>query len=565
LSARNRSALRPVFLGLSTLVALAATPACTKRSGFPGADSAPPPAPAGASVEAPVAKGPMKSFTFRLVGDPETLDWNRAHTSVETWLLTNLMEGLVTYDSKMNVVPALAESWSKSPDGKTYTFKLRPGVKWSDGVPLKAQDFVYSWKRLLSPATGASYAYILFDVDGAEEFYNGKTADFSKVGISAPDDSTIVVRLAKPVAHFIHIPTFWVTYPLRQDVVEKHGTSWPKPGRMVTVGPFELASYDLDSKIVLTANPHYWGQRGNVDQAVGLIVKEDSTALTLYETGKIDFLTDIATIDLKRLEGRPDLQRFPYFKTGYLGFVVDQFPVSSVHLRRAIAQSIDKTKIAEFLHGGQTATGGFIPEGMFAFNRSIGLPYDPEAAKKELAKSGVKPGTRVDLVSTNLEKNLTLAQFIQAEVKKNIGIEIGIRSFDHKTFRAQIELYSFPIFLLSWSADYPDPDNFLSVFLSISGNNRTKWKSSQYDAKVLLARYNQTQKARERLYDEAQRLLVEQDVPVLPLYNEPILSLVNPRVKGLQMNALNYLQMKAITLASDPAAPKEGAPDGGTR
>ncbi len=560
-STGTESKFRSRFLA-ATLVALTVLSACTKKSDeVPASLAAPSPYPSGVApldsepaVSAP--KGPKQTFTFRLLSDPETLDWNRAHTTVETWLLTNLMEGLVSHDSKMNVVPALAESWTKSPDGKTYTFKLRPGVKWSDGVPLKAADFVYSWKRLLSPVTAASYAYTLFDIDGAEEFFQGKQTDFSKVGISAPDDATLVVRLAKPVAHFIHIPTFWVTFPLRQDIVEKYGTAWSKPGRMVTVGPFELSSYDIDSKVVLTANPNYYGTHGNIDTAVGVIVKEDSTALTLYEAGKIDFLTDIAGTDLKRLEGRPDLEKFPYLKTGYLGFVVDQYPVSSVNVRRAIAMAIDKSKIGEFLHGAQTATGGFIPAGMFGYNKSIGLPFDPAAAKKELAKSGVKPGMKIDLVTTNWEKNLTLCQFIQAELKKNLGLEIGIRSFDHKTFRAQLELYSYPIFLLSWSADYPDPDNFLSVFLSTGGNNRTKWKNAQYDAKVLLARYNQNQKARETLYDQAQKLLVEDDVPVLPLYNEPILALVNPRVKNLQVNALNSLEMKAIRLTAAEARPQ---------
>lgn len=546
------------ILGLA-LIALTASGACTKSkdSGTAPSVQASPtaePLESGSAASAPTT--PKRTFTFRLPGDPETLDWNRAHTAVETWLLTNLMEGLVTHDAKMNVVPALAESWTKSPDGKTYTFKLRKDVKWTDGVPLKATDFLYSWKRLISPVTAASYAYLLFDIDGAEEFYQGKQTDFSKVGISAPDESTLVIRLAKPVAHFIHIPTFWVTFPLRQDVVEKYGTSWSKPGRMVTLGPFELSSYDLDSKVVLSANPTYYGEHGNIDQAVGMIVKEDSTALTLYETGKIDFLTDISGPDLKRLEGRADLARFPYLKTGYLGFVVDQYPISSVNLRRAIAMSIDKSKFGEFLHGGQKATGSFIPEGMFGFNKSIGLAYDPAAAKKELAKSGVKPGMKIELVATNWEKNLTICQFIQAEVKKNLGLDIAIRSFDHKTFRAQLELHSFPIFLLSWSADYPDPDNFLSVFLGSAGNNRTKWKNAQYDAKVLLARYNQNQKARSTLYDQAQKLLVEEDMAVLPLYNEPILALVNPRVKNLKINALNALQMKAISLSSAEARPQ---------
>lgn len=551
------SALR--FLA-AALIASAGIASCTKAKdagkSAPSVAASPTAEPFESRPAVSAPSAPKRTFTFRLLGDPETLDWNRAHTTVETWLLTNLMEGLVAHDAKMNVVPALAESWTKSPDGKTYVFKLRKDVKWSDGVPMKAADFVYSWRRLLSPVTAASYAYMLFDVDGAEEFFQGKQTDFAKVGVSAPDESTLVVRLAKPVAHFIHIPTFWVTFPLRQDVVEKYGTSWPKPGRMVTLGAFELSSYDLDSKIVLTANPNYYGARGNVDQAVGMIVKEDSTALTLYESGKLDFLTDIAGTDLKRLDGRADLARFPYLKTGYLGFVVDQFPISSVNLRRAIAMAIDKSKIGEFLHGGQKGTGSFIPEGMFGYSKAIGLGYDPAAAKKELAKSGVKPGMKIELVATNWEKNLTICQFIQAELKKNLGIDVAIRSFDHKTFRAQLELYSFPIFLLSWSADYPDPDNFLSVFLSAGGNNRTKWKNAQYDAKVLLARYNQNQKARSKLYDEAQKLLVEEEMAILPLYNEPILALVNPRVRGLRINALNSLEMKAITLGSAEARPQ---------
>ncbi len=500
------------------------------------------------------AANSKRTFTFRLPGDPETLDWNKAHTSVETYLLTNLMEGLVTHDSKMNVIPALAESWTKSPDGKQYTFKIRNDVKWSDGVPLTARDFLYSWKRLLSPITSASYAYLLFDIENAEDFYNGKVTDFSKVGVRAPDDFTLVVQLSKPIAHFIHIPTFWVTYPLRQDIVEKYGTSWASPGRMVTVGPFTLSSYDLDSKIVLAANPQYYGAHGNVEQAVGLIVKEDSTALTLYESGKIDFLTDISSLDLKRLQDRGDLHRFPYLKTGYVGFVLNKFPVNNVHFRKAIAHAVDKKRIQEFLYGEQSPTNSFVPEGMFGFNRSIGLKYDPELAKKELKLSGFNPqqGSKIDLVCPNWEKALTIAQFLQAELKKNLGVEVNIQTFDHKTFRAQIALYSYPMFILSWSADYPDPDNFMSVFLSMSGNNRLMWKNSEYDAKVLLARFNQNSKARERLYDETQKILVETDTAILPLYNEPILALIQPRVKDLEINSLNYLRIKKINLETKP-------------
>src|SRR4051812_9356265 len=139
-----------------------------------------------------------KTLNFRLSNELETLDWNKAYTDDEAQLLENLMDGLVAFDGKLNPVPALAQSWTISPDGRTYTFKIRPGVKWSDGVTLKAADFVYSWKRLLSPLTAASYAYFLFDIEGAEYFNKGALKDFSQVGVKALDDLTLQIKLVRP-------------------------------------------------------------------------------------------------------------------------------------------------------------------------------------------------------------------------------------------------------------------------------------------------------------------------------------------------------------------------------
>ena len=496
------------------------------------------------------APGEPKTFSFRIPGEPETLDWNKAHTMVETYLLMNLMEGLLTFDSNFKVAPALAQSWKVSEDGRTYTFIIKPGVKWSDGVPLKAQDFVYSWKRLLSPVTAASYAYFLFDIEGAEWFNKGTLKDFSAVGIKALDELTFQVKLARPVAHWIYVPTFWVTFPLREDVVEKYGTaSWATPGRMVSLGPYILTSHDHDSKIIMKANPNYHGQRGNIDQVVGLIVNDDTAAMNLYETGKLDFLTDISTIDLKRLSGRSDLKAFPYLKTGYLGFEVNKYPLSSVHVRKAVAMAIDKSKLASFLHGGQIPAGSFVPPQMMAHNKKMGLPFDPSAAKAELKRAGIDPArsTKIELLVPNWDKQVTLAQFIQGQLKKNLGLQVEIQAFDHKTFRAQLDVHAYPLFEASWSADFPDPDNFLSVFLSNSGNNRTGWKSADFDELVLTSR-NLGQKARERNYMEAQQLLVEKEAVILPLYYEPNMAMVRPRVRGLELNPLNYLLLRKVTL-----------------
>jgi oligopeptide transport system substrate-binding protein len=500
-------------------------------------------------LQAHAAPAP-KVFTLRIPGEPETLDWNRAHTMVETYILMNLMEGLVTFDKDLRVVPALAESWTKSADGRTYTFKLRKGVKWSDGVPLKAADFVYSWKRLISPVTAASYAYFLFDIEGAELYYKNKLTDFSAVGIKALDDQTFQVKLARPVQHWMYIPTFWVTFPMRQDVVEQHGQGWHKPGRMVTLGAFTLAAHDIDSKIVLKANPLYWGSRGNIDQVEALIVKDDSTALSLYESGKFDFLTDISTLDLKRLEGRPDLKAFPYLKTGYLGFAQNKYPLSNVKVRRAIAMAIDKTQLPKILHGGQVPATSYVPPRMMAHSKDIGFKFDPIKAKAELREAGFdtsKPLT-IELLCPNWDKQLTLAQFIQAELKRNLGVNVQIQAFDHKTFRANMDLNAYPLFEASWSADFPDPDNFLSMYMSDSGNNRTTWKNAKFDERVLEARNINDQKVRERAYLEVQKMLLEEHAVIVPLYYEPNMALVKPRVSGLELNPVNYLLLRKVTL-----------------
>lgn len=466
----------------------------------------------------------------------------------------NLMEGLLTFDEDFKVAPALAQSWTRSPDGLTYTFKLRPDVKWSDGVALKAQDFVYSWKRLISPVTAASYAYLLFDIEGAEDFYKGKVKSFDSVGIKALDERTFQVKLIRPVAHWIYIPTFWVTFPLRQDVVEKHGESWAKPGRMVTLGPFTLAAHDIDSRIVLKSNHLYYdsaqGKRGNIDQLVGLIVKDDSTALTLYESGRFDLLTDIATLDLKRLGGHKDLKTFPYLKVGYLGFAINKYPVSNVKVRRAISMAIDKSKIGDVLHGGQKSAHSLVPPGVLGYSPEIGLPYNPTQAKAEWRMAGLDQKRKLvlELLCPNWDKQLTLAQFIQGELKKNLGIEVEIQSFDHKTFRAQMDLHAFPLFEAHWGADFPDPDNFLSIFLANSGNNRTNWKSKVYDDQVLQARGLRTDKDRLKVYLEAQKLLIEKDAIIIPLYYEPNMALVRSRVRGLQLNPLNYLYLKKVNV-----------------
>jgi oligopeptide transport system substrate-binding protein len=490
-----------------------------------------------------------KVFTFRLQAEPATLDWNRAHTPLETYLLVNLMEGLLQLDSNLKPVPGLAKSFTVSADRKVYTFHLRPGVKWSDGALLKAEDFVYSWKRLLAPETGASYAYFLYDIEGAKDFNQGKIKNSNHVGISAIDPLTLQVKLIQPVSYWPFITTFWVTFPLRQDVVEKPGTRWETSQKLVTLGPYLLDHHEFNSKFVLKSNPNYYGKKGNVDEVVGQIVTDDAAALSLYEAGSLDFLSDISTMDLKRLERRADLKVFPYLKTVYLGFVLDKKSVADVHVRRAIAKSIDKAQFSQILRGGQAAASSFLPNALsksFALGTQ-GLVYNPHLAKVEFDQAKLKPA-QLSLTLPSFDKSLLVGQILQSSFQKYLGIELELQSWDSKAYQSRLTQKSNPVFLASWSADYPDPDNFFSVFLGDSGNNRTSWKNAAYDQLVVRASHVPQLSERKKLYQKMEKILLQNDTVIIPLYYEPNVALIKPRVKKLELNPLNYLNLKNVRL-----------------
>ncbi len=495
--------------------------------------------------------GAGKTFSFRIRGEPETLDWNRAHSPVEAALLMNLMEGLVAVDNQLQVVPALAESWQISKDQKTYTFRLRPGVRWSDGVELKAKDFVYSWRRLLSPMTAASYSYFLFDIEGAQAFHEGKFQSFSQVGVKALDDYVLEVRLARPVAHWITIPAFWVTFPMRQDVVEEYGAGWEAPGHMVNLGPFSLVTHEFGSKLVLKANPNYYRSHGNLERVLVQIIPDDAEAIALFEAGKLDFLTDISGADLNKIRKKPEYKVFSHLKTAYLGFVVDRYPISNLKLRKAIAMSLDRSQLfgsnSKLQEESKVATS-FVPPGMLGYSKAVGLSFNPIQARKELQSSGLdlKQSFALDYILPNWDHSISVSHWVRDQVKKNLGIRVNPNPMENKVFRSELDFHSAPLFDASWTADYPDPDNFLSIFLSNSGNNRTSWKNSQYDAGVEKARQDSDLKKREKIYIDLQRQLQEEDVVMVPLYYQPNLALVSTRAKNVQLNPLDFLYLRSV-------------------
>lgn len=492
-----------------------------------------------------------QEFNMRIQSEPPTLDWNLATDNVSINLLQNLMEGLAGLDDKLEPKPNLAKSWSVSKDGKTYTYKLREGVTWSDGAPLKAQQFVDSWERALNPKTASEYAYFLFDVVGAQEYNEGKLKDPGKLGIKATDDLTFVVTLNKRAAYFPSIPTFTVTFPIRKELVEKFGNKWTNPANMVTVGPFTLAEWKHDSKVVLAANPRYYGGKPKLERVNAHIVNEDTTAINMFESGSLHYVSRLPTLEIERLKTNPAYRNAPFLRGYYYGFNTAKAPFNDVRVRKAFAHAVDRSQITSLLKGGQIPASSWVPKGMPGFDGKIGLGFDVKKAQALLAEAGYPGGKgfpSVTFLFDTRDDNKVIAERLQAIWKKNLGVDLKAQNEDWKVYLNRLKSDVPPMFRLGWGADYPDPHNFLDLFTSYSGNNYTQWKSAEYDKLIQQAAGESAMPKRLAAYRKAQEMLLEQNVAIIPLFQDALNVLVSPAAKGVQLNAMDQLRLKNVTM-----------------
>jgi oligopeptide transport system substrate-binding protein len=493
---------------------------------------------------------PPSGSVLRLAisSEPPTLDWSLATDNVSITVIENLMEGLTAFDEHLRPKPAIARWWEVTADGKTYTFHLRNDVYWTDGKPVTARDFEYSWKRLLNPKTGAEYAYFLYDIVNAYEYNTGRVTDPSLVGVMAVNDTTLRVQLKKPIVYFPSITTFVVTFPQRRDLIERYGARWTDPDRLVTDGPFTLAEWRHEYKVVLRANPTYaWG-KPLIDEVRFYVVNNPSTALTLYETGGLD-LAHLPPEAIPFYEGSPEFSRVSILRGYYYGFNVTAAPFDDPRVRQAFALAIDKSEFPKILKGGEVPTNSWIPVGMFAYNPDIGLAYDPAAARAKLAGAGYPDGRgfpQVTAVYNTDPVNTLIAENLQAQWKRTLGVTVALDNQEWKVYLKHLQTATPPLYRLGWGADYPDPDNFMALFTSHSGNNYSRWGSARYDALIAEAASTPDPARRRRLYDDAQRILTEDEVPIIPLFIATQNYLVKPYVRGLRLDAMELLMLKGV-------------------
>jgi oligopeptide transport system substrate-binding protein len=374
--------------------------------------------------------------------------------------------------------------------------------------------------------------------------------DAGKVGVRALSDRVLEVRLKRPVVYFPSITTFMVTAPLRRDIIEQYGDHWTEPAHIVTNGPFLLDTWQHEYKLVLKANPHHWAGPPSVHRIELFLVRDPSTELTLYETGELD-LASLPPVAIDQYRTHPDFRKLPLLRGYYYGFNVEKKPFADPRVRRALAHAIDRSQIPLILKGEERPTASWIPRGMFAYNEGIGPKFDPGTAQRLLAEAGY-PGGRgfpAFSISYNTDPaNQLVAQFVQAQWKKHLGLNLVLEEMEWKVFLSRLNLDPPPVYRLGWGADFPDPDNFMNLFTSTSGNNHTRWKNPEYDRLVAEAAAERDPEKRRKLYDRAQRILTETDVPIISLFVTTKNMLVKPRVHGFKLNAMELLYLNRVKL-----------------
>jgi oligopeptide transport system substrate-binding protein len=482
--------------------------------------------------------------------DVESLDPHKTSTVYEAHILRDLFEGLVMQDAESNLIPGAAESWTVSDDGTVYTFKIRGDSVWSNGDPVTADDFVYSFRRLLDPATGAEYASMLYVVKGGEAANAGEMPA-SDIGVRAIDAKTLEVTLAAPTPYFLELLTHQATYPVNPKAVGEFGDDWVKPGNMVSNGAFTLLEHIPNDHITVVKSPSFHGAADvKLDKVVFWPTEDRSTAMKRYEAGEIDSNDDFPTEQLADLRTKfgDQLKLGPYLGTYYYTMKWDKAPWDNVELRRAISMAIDRDFIADKVWGNTMIPAyGMVPPGIEGY-ASYEAPYagmsqierEDEAARI-LQSLGYGPDNPLHMeIRYNTSENHKNTAIAIQEQLKPLGVEVTMVNTDTAAHYAFLENRGdYDVARAGWIADYKDPESFLGISVSTSGNNYSVYTSDAFDAKMReAAAAGGDPQLRMRLLAEAEKILVD-DLGNVPLLFYGYHNIVSPKVKGWTSNVMD--------------------------
>ncbi len=517
-----------------------------------------------AASSAAAAPAEKQEMTFVLNNIPDGLDPGVTNNSFAQYVLINCFEGLVTYDETGSLVGGSAESWDISDDGLVYTFHLRDGLKWSDGTPLTAQDFVYSIQRVLTPATAAQYVSMVTGyVKNAQEFYDG-TATAEDLGVKAIDDQTLEITLIQPTSYFIDVLSMWVYDPVQQATVEANGDSWTSsPETYVCNGPFKVTGMSLNENVILEKNENYWdAENVTLEKLTFRYILDNSTALTAYESGEVDGIISVPSSDYARLKAeKAGLQVYPSYGTVYYNINCEAEPYNDPLVRKALCLAVDRQALIDnvvqvdaqpaysFLAPGYSVDGKDITEGRSDYGLSA--TADVEAAQAALAEAGYPNGEGFPTLKLSYYQDDTVKKIVEAMaemLKNNLNINVEVSSNDWAIFYEDVQQGNYEVAAMGWSADYLNPMSFLPLFKTGDSSNNSFYSNPEYDALVEQVMSESDAAAAAELTMQAADL-ASNDYCCLPLYYKANSFLMHDNITGYYMTASSNLYFKNVVVS----------------
>lgn len=492
------------------------------------------------------------------MGEPASLDPHKVSGTWENYVVGDMFVGLTTEDPKSKAVPGVAESWTVSEDGKTYTFKLRKSM-WSDGTPLTADDFVYSLRRILDPATAAEYASLLYIIEGAEAVNTGK-AEGDKLAVKAIDDNTLEIKLTGPAPYFLELLTHYTAYPVPKHVIEKVGKLWTKPENMVVNGPFKLVEWLPNTHVKLTKNDKYWDVDSLAIDNITFYTQEDRAAVQKrFRAGEIDVAMDFASDQINWLKKNlPDETRIaPYMGVYYYPINSSVEPFTDVRIRKALSMAVNRKAIVEkVLKTGELAAYSFVPPGVAYYENPSevewkDVPYGERVkmAKELLKEAGYGPENPLEItLRYNTSENHKRIAVAVASMWKQIGVKAELFNSEVKVHYADLKQGDFQVARAGWIADYNDAQNFLYLLETRTGaNNYGRYSNPEYDKLMLEAEVTADLEKRAMLMQKAEAMAMA-DQPVIPIYHYVSKNLVSTKVVGFEDNPKDIHRWRYVSL-----------------
>lgn len=490
--------------------------------------------------------------------EPDSIDPQLARMEAAMTILRDTHEGLVSMAPDGSAIPGAAEAWTVSDDGRSYTFKLRPAARWSNGDRLVAEDFAFAFRRLVDPKTASQYALMLEPVVNAADIVAGRMAP-ATLGVFAPDEATLVVELAEPSPYFVAMLSHPSTFPVHRPTLAVSPQDFARPGTAVTNGAFVPVEWQIGSHILAVRNPHYWNDAANRIDAVRYVhVADPATELTRFRAGDLDITYTVPPGEVARLERElpGQLHIAPHVGVYYYGYALDLPPFRDAgKLRQALAMAIDREMLTKQVLGdGERPAYGWVPDGIAGYEpqRFGWASLDPTAriaeARRLYAEAGYseKNPLQVELRTSKSPVHDRIALAVTAMWKETLGAEVSLRSEDFRVLKAAIDAREAALFRGSWLGDYNDAYSFLQVLKGGFGINLPRYESDAYDLALVAAASGSGAGRAAQLAAAERQLLV--DVPLIPLYFYVSKHLVAPRVGGWYDNVMNVVYSKDLSL-----------------